>query len=197
LNRIVPFSAQIHERPSSICDCVCQRKPAGSRRSGSMPSSSRQEEVEVAERGLAQPGRARLRLLVEDVDGLSRSVVLRPGQPPPSGLPELVDRRLVPDDHPRGVAHDLVGEPAAVGSGGHDVGSEMAEGREAVAVLGDRAEAAEAPAGDVLEEDALDWIHGAEGEHLLEGRFEKALPQHRQSRLLAMFTNVSLYPSEP
>ena len=40
LNRITPSSSQTHERPSSICARVRQRKPFGSRRSGSTPSSS-------------------------------------------------------------------------------------------------------------------------------------------------------------
>ena len=40
LNRITPSSTQSHERPSSIWVRVRQRKPSGSRRSGSTPSSS-------------------------------------------------------------------------------------------------------------------------------------------------------------
>ena len=57
-------------------------------------------------------------------------------------------------------------------SRGDDVRADVAERRQPP-VLGERREAAEAAAGDVLEEDALDRILRAEREDLLEPWFDR------------------------
>ncbi len=66
LKRITPSSSQSHERPSSICARVRQRKPSASRRRGSIPSSpscasaqagtSRSRSANVAARRPLPPG---------------------------------------------------------------------------------------------------------------------------------------------
>ena len=60
----------------------------------------------------------------------------------------------------------------AVLSGRDDVRADVAERRQPP-VLGERREASETAAGDVLEEDALDGILRAERENLLEPRFDR------------------------
>ena len=108
LNRIVPFSTQSQERPSSICAAVRRRKPTGSRRSGSTPSSSscvsaqagtsRSRSSSVAARRPARPG---LRRLVEHVDRLAGPVLAWTRHDELGGAPELGDRLLLADDHAR------------------------------------------------------------------------------------------------
>jgi hypothetical protein len=63
----------------------------------------------------------------------------------------------------------LARKNSAAKPGGADVHPEMAESLQA-AVSGDREKAPEPTAGDVLEEDALDRVLGAEGENLTERR---------------------------
>jgi hypothetical protein len=60
-----------------------------------------------------------------------------------------------------------VREAAAFRAGGDDVRTDVTQGGQA-AVVGERVELAQAPPGDVLEEDALHGVLGAELEDLLE-----------------------------
>ena len=137
MKRIVPFSSQIHERPSPICACVRQRKPSGSRSSGLIPISSScaaahagTSSVEVGERRLAQAGLARLRRLLEHVDGLARPVLARSRHPRAGRVPQLVDRVLLADHHPRAARRGRAPEGAAAHAGRHDVRADVAERRQ-------------------------------------------------------------------
>ena len=134
--------------------------------------TGRQEEVEVARLGAAEPGAARLGRLVEHVDGLAPPVVARRRHRPARGLPQLVDRALLADHHAGARGGGEPGEGSAAGAGRDDVRADVAERRQAP-VLGGRAEAAEPAARDVLEEDALDRLLRAEVEDLVEPRVDE------------------------
>src|SRR5262249_38724071 len=127
----------------------------------------RDEELEVEERRRAQPGLARLRPLAERVDGLARTVLARLGHAVVGRIPELADRPLVADDHPRARRRGRVGEDAAVLAGRYEVRSDVAERIERAVAPLDGIEAPEAAPRDVLEEHALDRVARAEVEHLL------------------------------
>ena len=107
------------------------------------------------------------RRLGDRVHRLSRPVVSRRRHQPGEVVPELVDRALVADDHARAAAGGGVREAPAIAPGGDDVRADVAE-RGQAPVLGEGAEAAQPPPRDVLEEDALDRVLGAELEDLLE-----------------------------
>jgi hypothetical protein len=91
---------------------------------------------------------------------------------PPEDGPQLTHRVFVPDDHARSTPRGDLCEPAALTSGRDDVGTHVAERREA-AVLGERREAAEPSARDVLEEDPLHGILEAELQDLVEPRLDR------------------------
>ena len=89
----------------------------------------------------------------------------------PGDLPEVGDRTLFADQHPRPRAHGHGGEGAAARPGRDDVRTPVAERYEAAALL-EPAEAPEAAAGDVLKEDALDRVPGAVLEDLPQRRLD-------------------------
>ena len=120
----------------------------------------------------AEPGPARLRRLVEDVDRLARPVVAGRRHLAARGLPQLADRALLADHHAGARGGREPGEGAAAGAGRDDVRAHVAEGSQP-SVLGGRAEAAEPAARDVLEEDALDRLLCAEVEDLVEPRVDE------------------------
>src|SRR6266540_4509022 len=85
---------------------------------------------------------------------------------------------LLADDHPRMPACRRVGEEGAALPRRHDVGADVAQRHEASVPL-ERREAAEAPARDVLQEDTLDGVLGAEREDLLQRRCHCVHGGHR------------------
>src|SRR5439155_13521827 len=107
-------------------------------------------------------------------DRLSRAVLARLGHRPPGRLPELADGTLLADQHPRPPACGGGGEGGAVPAGRDDVRAYVAERGQPPLAL-DAAEASEAAPGDVLEEDALDRILGAEDEDLLDVGLDEAV----------------------
>jgi hypothetical protein len=80
---------------------------------------------------------------------------------------------LLADDHPSLTARRRLGERRAALARRNDVRADVAE-RDEPAFAGERGEAPEPPAGDVLEEDALDRLLRAEGEDLLERGADEA-----------------------
>ena len=114
-----------------------------------------------------RPGLARRRRLGDRVHRLPRPVVARRRHEPGEVVPELVDRALVADDHPGAAPGGGLREAPAIRAGGDDVRADVAESGQA-AVVGEGAEPAQPPPSDVLEEDALHGVLGAELEDLLE-----------------------------
>ena len=169
MNRILPFSVQSQERPSSICVRVRHRNPSGSARErvaaelllvgGGAGGHKQVEVVDVASRS---PVFARLRGLVDHVDGLARPVFPRRGVVRRSRVPELSDGLLPADDHAR-AGVDEVGERGAALPRRDDVHPHVRD-REKLVGSADRAQAAAAAADEILEEDALDRLLGAEME---------------------------------
>ena len=136
--------------------------------------TGRDEQLEVILCGGAQPCVAGLRRLLEDVDGLSRPILPRRRQALAGRGPELADGILL-TDHESGPAGAVdLRERSTPAARGDEVRPDVAE-RDEPAALGEAREAAETPAGDVLEEHALDRILGAEGEDLVERRFVQRL----------------------
>ena len=86
--------------------------------------------------------------------------------------PKLVDRPFVTDDHARASARCSLGEATARSARRNDVRPDVTESGQPV-VVGKRREAAQPPSGDVLEEDTLDRILGAEVEDLLQSGFDR------------------------
>ncbi len=132
----------------------------------------RQEAIEVGRRGWSQPALAGLRRLFEREHGLPGAILARHAEAPLRRRPQLTDRALLADDHPRARAFDAPGEAIAPLPRGHDVRTEVAERGETV-VTGDGDEPPEPATGHVLEEDALDRLACAERQDLLEPRFQE------------------------
>src|SRR5262249_30091034 len=130
------------------------------------------EQVEVVETRGAERRAAGVGRLVEDVHRLSGPVVAGPRHVPARLVPQLADRLLLAEDHTDLPARRRVGESRAADAGGHDVRADVAERREAAVPL-QRGEASETSARDVLEEDALDPLLGAEIEDLVERGFDQ------------------------
>ena len=129
------------------------------------------EQVEVGQVRRAQARLARLRRVAQRVDRLPGTIVARPRHPEPRGVPQLADRAFLADHHPRTGAGRRVGEIRAAAAGGNDVGADVAQGLQPPSG-GDGREATEPAPRNVLEEDALDRLLRAEGEHLVERRSE-------------------------
>ena len=72
-----------------------------------------QQYLEVVREGRTQPGLPRLGSLFQDVDGLTRPILARRGQPRRGGGPELGHRSLLADDHSRTPVVRELGEGAA------------------------------------------------------------------------------------
>src|SRR5688572_602066 len=139
--------------------------------------AGREQPSEVLRRGGAQPGVPGRRRILEREDRLTGAVLAWDAEAPLHSRPQRADRALLADDHPRARALDAAGEPLAAFPRGHDVRSEVAEpGEPVVPCNGD--ESPQPAPRDVLEEDALDRLPGAEREDLLQPRFEKLL--HRR-----------------
>ena len=81
-------------------------------------------------------------------------------------VPELVHRDLGADDHARAAGKRPAREDAATEARRPDVHSEVTESLER-AVLGHGEKVPEPAPGQVLQEDALDWILGTEGKNLI------------------------------
>ena len=110
------------------------------------------------------------------------------------GVPQLVDRPLLADDHPRLPARRRVGERRAALAGRDDVRADVAE-RDEPAVALERGEAAEPAPRDVLEEDALDRVLRAEGEDLVERRERpRARPPSEPNHPIATRDRVAAMP---
>ena len=90
----------------------------------------------------------------------------------PGLRPEVADRVLLADHEPRSPRPVEPGERAAAAPRRNEVRADVAE-RVQPAVLGEPGEAAEPAPGDVLEEDALDRVLGAEGQDLVQRRFDQ------------------------
>ena len=133
--------------------------------------AGRDEQVEIRDRGGAQPALARLGRRRDGVDGLAGPVFSRTRKPAGNRIPELGDRALLADQHPCPGAHGHVAVDTTAAAGWDDVRTGVAE-RDETAVLGHSREAAQAAARDVLEEDALDRVLRAVREDLLEGRVD-------------------------
>ena len=130
-------------------------------------SSSRSSSVGGAQARLPRLGR-----LLEHVDGLARPVVARIRHPSPHLGPQLVDRRLLADDHARLPARGRVGERAAALARRNDVRADVAERDQPLVAL-ERGEATEPAPRDVFEEDALDRLLCTEVEDLVERRADE------------------------
>ena len=129
------------------------------------------EQIEVGERCGTEPAPTRLGRSRHRVDRLAGTILASFGKPFPRRLPQFGHRSLLSDQHP-GTCSDGDGrEGAAPLARRDDVRARVAEGDETAAFL-DPAEAAEAPPGDVLEEDALDRVLRAVLEDLLQGRLD-------------------------
>ena len=133
----------------------------------------RQQQVEIVRGGGAQsglPGRGRL---IENVDGLTGAVLAGRRQSGLGGLPELGHRALLADDHAGAPVVYNLREGVAPDSRRYEVRPRVTKRGEAT-VPGQSHETAEAATGDVLEEDALDRILGAEREDLVKlGLFQR------------------------
>ena len=136
------------------------------------------EDVEIVQARRTEPAPRRLGRLLEHVDGLARAVVERLGEDVARRLPELRDGALLADEHARLAARHQLGEGGGAGAGRHEVGAEVAEPGEAFPVP-QGCEPSESAPRDVLEEDALDRLLGAELEDLREPR---PLDQPRHAR---------------
>ncbi len=143
--------------------------------------TSGKQQLEVLWSRRAKRRAARLRRTIDREDRLSMPVLARSIHRRLCRVPEVGHGLLVADDHPRsGRRRDLGKGPAAL-AGRHDVGADMAERRDSVAVHR-RQEPAEAPAGGLVEEDAFDGLGRAELEHLLERGFFEMRGQSPQGR---------------
>jgi hypothetical protein len=98
---------------------------------------------------------------------LTGTIVARSRHVPARRGPELVDRPLLADDHPRLTGGGRVGERGAAVTRRNDVRADVAERDQRAPAL-ERGEASEAAPGDVFQEDALDRILCTEVEDLLE-----------------------------
>ena len=119
------------------------------------------QEVEVAGGRGPEARPAGLGRLVENVDGLTGTVVARPRHPRRGRLPQLPDRPLLADHHSRRAVDGLGGEGGTAAAGWNDVRAEVAERRETFPAS-ERSEAAEPAPRDVLEEDPFDRLPGAD-----------------------------------
>jgi DeoD family purine-nucleoside phosphorylase len=128
----------------------------------------RHEQLEVEQACGAEAALPRLRGLAQCVDRLAWTVVARLRHPAACRLPEVAHRPLLADHHPRAALARRRCERLAPGAGGDDVGADVAERLQPSVRAGDSREATEPAPGDVLEEDALDRLLGAEVEHLVE-----------------------------
>src|SRR5918995_3977825 len=136
-----------------------------------------QETTEVLGRRGTKPGVPGRRRILEREDRLTGSVLAWDSEAPLDRRPQLADRALLADDHPRARALDTARETVAAFSSGHDVHSEVAE-RGEPGVSRDGHESPEPAPRDVFEEDALHRLSRAERKDLLQPRFEKLL--HRR-----------------
>ena len=132
----------------------------------------RHEQLEVVLRRRPQPGLARARAAPR---ARRRAGPAGPRAGPEAGAgraPEVADRVLLADHEPRPPRAVDAGERAAAAPRRNEVRADVAE-RAQPAVLGEPGEAAEPAPGDVLEEDALDRVLGAEGQDLVQRRFDQ------------------------
>jgi hypothetical protein len=88
---------------------------------------------------------------------------------PRNVIPKLAHRTLGPDNHARSALQRPLREDAATGAGRPDVHPEVTESHER-AVMGHGEKAPKPAPGQILQEDALDRILGAEGKNLVERR---------------------------
>ena len=133
----------------------------------------RYEQIEVEETGRAEPRLSRRRRIAQRKDGLPGAIVARARHPAARLLPQLADRPLLADHHPGSPVGGRVGERAAAVTRRDDVGAYVAESLEPTVGLGEAREAPEPTPCDVLEEDALHRLLGAEGEDLVERRRDR------------------------
>jgi len=125
------------------------------------------EQVEIGQRRRPQRRLAGLGRRFDRVDRLARAVLARRRQPAAGRLPQVGDRALLADQHARVPAPDRRREASAAAAGRDDVRAEVAERLQPPAAL-QPAEAPEASARRVFEEDTLDRILGAKLEDLIQ-----------------------------
>src|SRR5262249_36703184 len=130
------------------------------------------EQREVGERRLPRAGAARLGRQIEHVDRLAGPVLTRRLHSRLRRSPEISNRVLFADHHPRPAGLRRPRERVAALPRGNHVRTQMTQRRQAPA-FGERREPSEPAPGYVLEEDALDGILGAKGEDLAEGGLER------------------------
>src|SRR4029450_5198249 len=122
--------------------------------------AGRHEQLEVGQASRPQPGLPRLWRLAQRIDGLPGTIVARPRHPAVRGVPQLADRTLLTDHHPRAAAGRRLGEVRAAAAGRGDVGAAVTKGLEPPVAPGHGQEATQPAPRDVLEEDALDRLLG-------------------------------------
>src|SRR3954468_18627602 len=130
------------------------------------------EQLEVFLGGGAQSRLAGLGRLLEHVDRLAGPVLARRSQPVPRLGPEVADRVLLADHEPGPSRAVDARKDTAAAPRGHEVRADVAE-RAQAPVLREPGEAAEPAPRDVLEEHALDRVLGAEGQDLVQRRFDQ------------------------
>src|SRR5262249_2207594 len=159
---------------------VRQRKPAGSCVSGSIPSSSAWAAAQAGRSRSKSSGVAARRPVSPTSGGSSLTYTGWPGRSSRGGglrllapAPPSAPARLPPaDPHPRGPSGGPARERAAVLARRDDVGADVAQRGQRPAPL-HADELAEAPPRDLLEEDALDRLLGAEVEDLRKRRLRE------------------------
>jgi hypothetical protein len=143
--------------------------------------ASGQEQLEVLVSRSAECGAAWLRRPVDREDRLPVTVLARGVHLQLGRVPEVGHRLLVPDDHPRSGGRRDVGKGLAALAGRHHVRPQVAERPDTIA-LHCREQPSKASPRGLVEEDAFDWLCGAELEHLLERGFFEMRGQWLQGR---------------
>src|SRR6266545_260977 len=153
-------------------------------------SAGRKEQIEIVDRRRPQAVGLPVRGLSEHIDRLVGSILARLRHERARGCPELPDGLLVTDQHPRPARGGLAGKRIAAAAGRDDIGAEVAEGGEPVSTR-HASKAPEAASRDVLEEDTLDRILGAEGEDRVERRIGQHGRDHRNRNMVRACRSTS------
>ncbi len=150
----------------------------------------RHEQLEVVERGRAEPGAARGRRLSDHEHGLAGTILARAAAGASGLVPELGYRARLADQHARSPRarprRAKAPQPSPEGTALTPTWHSARSSRPSASAD----EAAQAAPRDVLEEDALDGILGAEAEDLLALRARSSFPASAATLGAARFETV-------